>query len=117
MSDNKFKGPTYRYGPNGEGQVFNHSDDVPEGWLDDPTKHEAPAKQASEAAPAQPDMTRKEIVAALQSGGLQFDARANVATLYAQLTEAVKKALADSGVDPVPDLPTKQLLELLPAPE
>jgi hypothetical protein len=37
---NTFKGPTFRYGPNGEAKIFHDSRGVPEGWLDHPGPHE-----------------------------------------------------------------------------
>ncbi len=32
--------PAWYYGPNGEAEIFESVDDVPEGWLDHPSKHE-----------------------------------------------------------------------------
>lgn len=32
--------PRWFYGPNGEADVFQSADEVPEGWLDHPSKHE-----------------------------------------------------------------------------
>ena len=40
--------PSCRYGPNGEAQVFECADDVPEGWADHPS---GPFKKAKEDAP------------------------------------------------------------------
>jgi hypothetical protein len=34
--------PSWKYGPGGEGQIFNSPDDVPEGWVDHP-KNALPA--------------------------------------------------------------------------
>lgn len=31
--------PAWRYGPDGEGQIFNREDDVPEGWTDSVQVH------------------------------------------------------------------------------
>lgn len=30
------KFPGWRYGPNGEAQIFEHEEDVPQGWTDNP---------------------------------------------------------------------------------
>lgn len=49
---NKFLGPTFRYGPNGEAEIFTNSDDVPAGWADSPQKAKANAAKA--AAPVEP---------------------------------------------------------------
>lgn len=38
--------PSWRYGPNGESQVFDKEADVPKGWEDHPSKVKAPAKKA-----------------------------------------------------------------------
>lgn len=102
--------PTMAWHPKtGENKIFNSSSEVPEGWLD---TH--PNNVAEKSAP---DMTRKEIIAALSSGGIQFDERANKETLYEVLTDAVKKALTEAEITFNPALTTKQLLDLLPSPE
>lgn len=31
--------PSWYYGPNGEAEIFQSADEVPEGWLDHPSKH------------------------------------------------------------------------------
>lgn len=45
--------PSCRYGPNGESEIFEKEEDVPEGWLDHPAKFNAPAADTPAAdAPA-----------------------------------------------------------------
>ena len=43
--------PSFRYGPNGEAQIFDRAEDVPEGWEDHPSKF---AKAESEAVVSDP---------------------------------------------------------------
>lgn len=111
--------PTMAWHPEtGESKIFKHPSEVPEGWLD--THPDNVPKVVKPAAPVADDklpMTRKEIVAALTDGGLQFDAKAPVKVLYAQLTDAVKSALTDAGVEFDAAADTKALLEKLPKPE
>ena len=44
--------PSWRYGPKGEAAVFECENDVPRGWHDHPSKHEA-AKSADPAKTAE----------------------------------------------------------------
>lgn len=111
--------PTMAWHPEtGESKIYNHPSEVPEGWLD---THPDNVPKAPKPAPSPVEdklpMTRKEIVAALTEGGLQFDPKAPVKVLYAQLTDAVKSALTDAGVSFDDAADTKALLEKLPKPE
>jgi hypothetical protein len=36
--------PSWRYGPNGEADIFESEADVPAGWHDHPSKHETKSK-------------------------------------------------------------------------
>lgn len=49
--------PSWRYGPNGEAEIFEDEDQVPEGWLDHPSKFKAaaPAPAANHADSAGDD--------------------------------------------------------------
>ena len=53
MANPKVYWPSWRYGPNGEAEIFKTADDVPEGWFDHPSKH-AVVKYAPPATPAPP---------------------------------------------------------------
>lgn len=108
--------PTMAWHPEtGENQIFNHPSEVPEGWLD---THPSNVKAAVKQEGNKPlSMTRKEIVAALNDGGLSFDNKAPVKALYAQLTDAVKAVLTEAQVQFDPNADTKDLLALLPKPE
>jgi hypothetical protein len=110
MADNEFKGPTFRYGPNGESAVFHDSREVPEGWLDDPAKHGATQSKAV----GKPSLTRKEMVELLEKGGIAHDPRAKVEVLDAVLREAVSKFLTEANISFDPSAETKALVELLP---
>lgn len=104
----------------GESRVFHKAGDVPEGWLDthpDNVKNLPKAEKAAQTKPVPLSMTRKEMVQALQDGGISFDPASKVDVLYAILTEAVKKFLTDAEVEFDPATDTKALLELLPKPE
>ena len=105
-----------------ESRVFNKASEVPDGWLDThpdnlenmPQPVKAPEVQAK-AVPL--PLTRKEMVQALQDGGIPFDPASKVDVLYAILTEAVKKFLTDADIAFDPAADTKVLLGLLPKPE
>ena len=116
---NTFKGPTYRYGPNGEAKIFNDSNDVPEGWLD---HHPTPAEAAEIAvivpgASAAIPMTREEIIAALEGGGIGYKRNAGTKALYDQLTVKVKEHLVEREIAFPAGADTKALLELLSSEE
>lgn len=109
-----------------ESRTFNHPDEVPEGWLDTHPEHPSlkvvakppgviNVKGSGAPLKAPPlDMTRKEITAALDQGGVQYDAQAKVADLYPLLTESVKKFLTEAEIEFDPAAGTKALLALLP---
>lgn len=107
--ENEFKGPTVMYGPGGESRVFTNSADVPDGWADNPKD----AVVAAPKAPLPPALSREEIIAALEGGGISYKKQASTPALYAQLTENVKAHLTKNGVAFDPDADTKQLLALL----
>jgi hypothetical protein len=118
--------PTMAWHPEtGENQIFNHPGEVPSGWLDThpdnkpkPAKAPAAAKEAAKTEAAkQLSLTRKEMLEALQAGGVEHDPKAKVEALDAVLRGAVEKALADAKIPYSPEAPTKELLALLPSPE
>jgi hypothetical protein len=112
-------GPVMAWHPEtGESQVYPSEADVPEGHLPHhPNDANKPVPVSVKGVADQTQMSREEIVAALSAGGVTFNPRAKHKELAAVLREAVTKALFESGVDPVPDFPTKQLMELLPPAE
>lgn len=90
--------PSYRYGPNGEAEVFESEADVPEGWLDHPAKFNAPEADApvakadgkptraprkpkaeapvKPAEPALEDMSDEELETLLKGYGYEVDGAA-----------------------------------------
>lgn len=132
MTDAHKPAPTMAWNPEKleeggyESRTFNHPSEVPEGWLDTHPEHpslKVPVKppgvinpkgsKAPEAAKVPLDMTRKEITAALDEGGVKYDPQAKVADLYPLLTENVKKALLEAEIEFDPNAGTKALLALL----
>ena len=88
--------PSYRYGPNGEAEVFESEADVPEGWLDHPSKFNAPEADAP-TAKATPQKR-------------QTAAEKKAAAAEAAAAEAAAKAAADADLDSKTD---EELAELL----
>jgi hypothetical protein len=50
--------PSWRYGPNGEAQIFEKAEDVPKGWEDHPSKFEKKT-EIEEVAEEAPEPKRK----------------------------------------------------------
>jgi hypothetical protein len=83
--------PAWWYGPNGEAQVFQRPEDVPDGWKTSPSAHFEPPP-----APTPPPMTRKAVIAALTLRGVAFQRNAPTSVLY----ELLERANGDlSGLD------------------
>jgi hypothetical protein len=59
--------PSWRYGPDGQAEIFERVEDVPEGWLDHPSKHQ-PADDPNTAS-------REEVINTLRARGVDFDGR------------------------------------------
>lgn len=114
----------------GEGKVFKTAGEVPEGYLSfhpkDPARKAKDALEAAKVVDAKPaaavakavdiPMTRDEIIAALNSGGIPFDDNAKTRALHNQLRDAVHAALIEAKISYVDNAPTKDLLALLPDP-
>lgn len=82
--------PAWRYGPDGEGKIFEKPEDVPKGWVDSPAKVK---KASSEAKPnaglaKEHGMSKKDIIAELEELEVEYDGRANADDLMALLLEA-----------------------------
>jgi hypothetical protein len=76
--------PSWRYGPNGEAEIFESEDQVPEGWLDHPAKFDTNSPQARADA---------EAVAKRQEALQKEDEAAN--TLEALIDNFSQKELAE----------------------
>lgn len=64
------EGPTWLYGPNGVSAIFEAGDEIPEGWVDHPSKVEgfvAPVDGSTEPNPLGP----------VDSSGWEWDATRN----------------------------------------
>lgn len=111
------KWPAYYWDQDSKPHRCEGPEDVQEGWLDYSPANaaEAPAPNINEAKPA--PMTRDEIIAALNDGGIDFKKNAGTSALYSQLTERVKAHLTESGIAFNPAADTRTLLGLLKAPE
>lgn len=70
--------PSWRYGPNGEAEIFQREEDVPPGWTDYIPKRVLPPVQE---APAASPVDRKTVVAALIEAGVQFPRNAATSEL------------------------------------
>lgn len=84
--------PGMRWHPEtGECKTFATAAEMPEGWLDchPSSLPEKPADQA---------MTRKEITAALNDGGISFKPTASTASLYDLLVDSLKTALVTAEI-------------------
>lgn len=109
---NKFSGPTVMYGPKGDSQVFHHSKDVPAGWKDAPASAADETKKTP-APPATLPMARDAIIAALESGGVEYKKNAGTKALYDQLVASVQAHLTTNKIEFPADATAPELLELL----
>lgn len=107
----------------GEVGLFTKAEDVPEGYIDTHPLNLANVAQAAAevvvSAPATAlSMTRKEIVAALDQGGIQFNPRAKAVELHDLLVAKVKEVLTNMELE-FDDACTdaKTLLGLIPPSE
>ncbi len=69
--------PSYRYGPNGEAEVFESEADVPEGWLDHPSKFNAPEADAPTAkvTPQKRQTAAEKKAAAAEAADADLDSK------------------------------------------
>lgn len=81
----------------GEMKVFEDSEKEPEGWLDHHPDADKAAEEEVTGAPTG-NLSKKEVMDALTTAGLQFNSRDNLATLTAQLEEAVNDALTSMQI-------------------
>jgi hypothetical protein len=70
--------PSWRYGPEGQAEIFQHAGDVPRGWEDHPNKFSAPpapAKKRKRKSPVEEVeeiLTREEALEILLSKGIDM---------------------------------------------
>lgn len=103
----KLAGPTFFYDPStGEGRVFEDEAAVPKGWLD----HVSLVPQVERSVDP---MSRAEIVAALEAGGVSFAAKAKTGDLYELLASSLKAALKEAGIAHAEGATARDMLTLL----
>jgi hypothetical protein len=99
----------------GEAQVFADNDTPPAGFIDhhpaDVEKGGKPAKDP--ASPAEKPLTKAEIVAALEAGGVEFDKGAKADVLGKQLHDALVAALTASNTAMTGEESTRELLAMV----
>lgn len=104
-----------------ESRVFNAPEDVPEGWL--PTHPNNPALKAKPAVKKldEPEvlipMTREEVLAELEAGGIAYSKKSKDSVLYKLLVDKLQDHLKAAGVEYPANSTAKQLLLLVPKPE
>lgn len=113
MTHSKF--PALRWDAAGNVHHCETEDDVQPGWTDY-HPDSAPVSAILEKGLGA-DMTRTEIITALEDGGVTFSKNAPTAALAKQLRVAVLSALEEHDVKYDNAASTKDLLALIPAPE
>jgi len=107
MTHSKF--PGLRWDADGVAHHCETEDDMQPGWADHPAK-------AQKVAPDE-SMTRQDIIAALDEGGIVYKKNAPTDALAKQLRVAVLSVLEENDVKYAPNASTKDLLALIPQPE
>lgn len=75
--------PAWYFGPDGESKIFTSIDDVPEGWLDHPSKHESGEgidadKLGATGSDGEPVVSTNEEGEHIDASGWAWDAGRNV---------------------------------------
>lgn len=113
MTHRKF--PGLRWDAEGNTHYCATEDDVQPGWTD--YHPDNPPVSATVEKGLGADMSRAEIIAALEEGGVTFSKNAPTASLAKQLRTAILSELEEQSVKYEPTSSTKDLLALIPAPE
>lgn len=61
------KFPGFRYGPNGEAQIFDRAEDVPEGWTDNPNDFKTSNEAVVDEVPVPTEDTGKATTAPVEA--------------------------------------------------
>ncbi len=96
--------PSWRYGPNGKSGVFNHAEEVPDGWVDNPAnvgKAAATPKATPPVGPSATEIAAKKAAddkaKADAAAKVKADAEAKQAELEAKAKlDAEAKAIEDA---------------------
>lgn len=113
MKHSKF--PGLRWDTEGNAHHCATEDDVQPGWTDHHPDNAPVSATVEKSAGA--EMSRAEIIHALDEGGVPYKRNAPTDALAKQLRVAVLNVLEDQSVKYDPTAPTKDLLALIPAPE
>lgn len=112
--------PAWRYGPGGKSDVFQHESDVPNGWVDHPSKVVEAPKTTPAATPKTPApaATKTPAPAPAAAAGTDVDAHGHSwdPKLHAATKTKTKEGLWRMGVgksrpEPLPGFP-KPVLDL-----
>lgn len=91
--------PSWRYGPNGEAQVFHRIEDVPVGWKDDPHAFADKAEDAADESEERAEdehggYSKAELEQVLRKGGERVYSRDSAYKMYVR---AEKAGLIENG--------------------
>lgn len=93
--DGKVRWPAWRYGPNGQSEIYQNEDEVPDGWEDHPSKVGGGGRQQrQQQAPVESpykDKTDAEVIAELKERKLEYGEKWPRHKLEALLVEDDKK--------------------------
>jgi len=81
------KWPAWRYGPHGEAEIFQHSGEVPEGWVDSP---DLVNPRLVEGPTEGRKLNRKELTEELAKLGVKVSAVWSVGKMQQELLERNK---------------------------
>lgn len=96
--------PSWRFGPDGEAQIFQSEDEVPEGWQDSPAKFKAGARPE---VPARGDGTDDKETEAKIDALVQ----GNTQAALVEMLEAMKEV--DDTLEFAPNWPKVRLATLI----
>jgi len=86
--------PSWRYGPNGEAEIFEKAEDVPKGWQDHPSKFKRREKgEVEKEDDGDADLgglTREQIIGDLQRRNVSFKETETDRALYRKLLKAIE---------------------------
>ena len=99
----------------GEPRIFEDDEQEPEGWLNYHPKDRAKTGAADDEDDDGPggNLSKREVMDALQSAGINFSSRDNLATLTAQLEQAVNDALAGMQISVTEGMSLRDRLALV----
>lgn len=88
--------PAWRWGPSGEGKIFECAEDVPEGWGDTPPAPDAPAEPAQGADP-------EALEAQCREARADADRASDLVAKFQTERDKLVEGLAELGIEVGPD--------------